>query len=137
MNCRWNIRKWYYFCLSLAIFRTVMKISRYSRSPNLGRNMVSSAQKIGVPYSAIRNAVALKTGTHYPHVTFHVLFSTTSLFLPMSWLSHAAPYNLVTWCRIKRTVGALFPPFLETTGNNVEEHSTRTSRLTKCVPTGT
>ena len=54
------------------------------------------------------------------HITY-VLFSTPSLSLPMRWLSHADLYNLLTWCHIKRSVGALFqktfPPFLETTGN--------------------
>jgi hypothetical protein len=67
----------------------------------------------------------------------YVLFSTPSLFLPMRWLSYADLYNLLTWWHIKGSVDALsqqaFPPFLETTGNNVEEHSTRTSRVTKCA----
>ena len=58
MNCRWNVRKWYYFDF-LAIFKTVMKISHYSQSPDRDTNMVHSAQKIGVPHSAIRLAVAL------------------------------------------------------------------------------
>jgi hypothetical protein len=45
------------------------------------------------------------------HVSSHktyVLFLTPSLFLPMRWLSYADLYNLVTWCHIKRSVGALF-----------------------------
>jgi len=36
-----------------------MKISRYSRSPDRDMNTVRSAQKTGLPYSAIRNAVAV------------------------------------------------------------------------------
>jgi hypothetical protein len=55
----------------------------------------------------------LKPGTHYPHVTwahitFCVLFSTPSLFLPMRWLSYADLYNRLTCCHIKRSVGAIF-----------------------------
>jgi hypothetical protein len=50
----------------------------------------------------------VKPGRHYPHVTFYVLFSTPSLFLLMRWLSDADLYHLVTWCHIKRSVGALF-----------------------------
>ena len=45
------------------------------------------------------------------HVSSHktyVLFSAPSLSLPMRWLSYADLYNLVTWCHIKRSVGALF-----------------------------
>jgi hypothetical protein len=79
----------------------------------------------------------LRPGTHYSHVTFYVLFSNPSLFLPMSWLSYADLYNLVTWWHVKRSFGAIFNKhflhFSKITGNNVEEHSTRTSRLTKCV----
>jgi hypothetical protein len=66
--------------------------------------------------SFIHSAVlfTVKPGTtHYPHVTwahatFYVLFSTPSLFLPMRWLSYADLYNLVIWCHIKMSVGALF-----------------------------
>jgi hypothetical protein len=42
------------------------------------------------------------------HVTFYVLFSTPSLFLPMRWLSYVDLYNLVTWCHMKRSIGTLF-----------------------------
>jgi len=45
------------------------------------------------------------------HVSSHktyVLFSTPSLSLPMRWLSYADLYNLVTWCHIERSIGALF-----------------------------
>jgi len=45
------------------------------------------------------------------HVSSHktcILFSTPSLSLPMRWLSYAELYNLVTWCHMKRSVGALF-----------------------------
>ena len=67
----------------------------------------------------------LKPGTHYPHVRWahikHVLFSTTSLSLPIRWPSYADIYNLVTWFHTKLPVGALFqlelPPFLESTCN--------------------
>jgi len=71
------------------------------------------------------------------HVSSHktyVLFSTPSL--PMHWLSYADLCNLVTWCHIKRSVGALFNKhFLQFWKQLVtsEERSTRTSRLTKCV----
>jgi len=58
MNCNWNVKKWYSFVF-LAIFRTVMKISRYSLSPDRDTNTVRSARNIEVPYSAIRNAVAV------------------------------------------------------------------------------
>jgi hypothetical protein len=52
--------------------------------------------------------MSLKPATHYPHVTFYVLFSTPSLFLSVPWLSYVALYNLVTWCHVKRSVGAVF-----------------------------
>ena len=41
------------------------------------------------------------------HETY-VLFSTPPLSLPMRWFSYADVHNLVTWCHIKRSVGALF-----------------------------
>jgi hypothetical protein len=75
-----------------------------------------------------------KPGTHYPHVTFYVLFSTPSLFLPMRWLSNADVYNLVSWCHVKRSVGAILNKhlfhFWKQLVTMSEEHSTRTSRLT-------
>jgi hypothetical protein len=64
-------------------------------------------------YEAAPPSRALKPGTHYrhvtwAHVTFYILFSTPSLFLPVRWLSYADLYNLVTSYHIKRSVGALF-----------------------------
>jgi hypothetical protein len=44
---------------------------------------------------------------HVSSYTTYVLFSTPSLFLPMHWFSYADLYNLVTWCHIKLSVGAL------------------------------
>jgi hypothetical protein len=52
--------------LCLAVFRTVMKTSRYSRSPNRDVNMVHSSQKIEVPYSAFRNALAVTQSEWLP-----------------------------------------------------------------------
>jgi hypothetical protein len=51
---------------------------------------------------------SIKPGAHYPHVTFYVLFSNPFLFLPARWLSYVDLCNLVTWCHVKRSVGAIF-----------------------------